>query len=209
MKEAEFTLSSDNKNWMDTSVISDIPRKATIIDPRNYVAVLRSILESLQSIQEENYSRRQLEAHATRSFHAILSAMIYGRRAWVNGEDAALSMYPMSFKKAFGSELDPIVRDKIRYELDFDLDELSMKRLGDFNIESVEQSKQAAIRLTHFLQDVSTMLNGILSPNLYMIHELTISKDGRVLWIEEFCDWRVKQWTVQEQAKVDAANAIL
>lgn len=209
MKDLEFALSSDNTNWMDTSVISDIPSKATIIDPRPYVAVLRNILGSLQSIQDEDYSKRELEGHASRSFHAILAAMIYGRRAWVNGEDAMLVMYPMSLKKAFGSELDPIVRDKVRYELDFDLDDLTLRSLKKMNIEQMDKAQAVAVRLSHFLQDVSTMLSGILSPNLYMIHELTVSKDGRGLWVEEYCDWRAKQWTLTEQAKVDAANATL
>lgn len=209
MKEVEFTLSSDNKNWMDTSVISDTPKKVTIIDPRPYVVVLSNILGSLKSIQDEDYTRRILDDLSRLSLRSIMQAIIYGRRAWINGEEAALATYSIELRKAFGAELDPIVRDKMRFEMDFDVDELTLKSLRKMNLDTMDKSLGVAVRLTHFLQEIADLLKTHMNPNTFVMHELTISKDGRSFWLEEYDDWRVVQWTKEQQAKLDSTHARL
>lgn len=209
MKEVEFTLSSDNKNWMDTSVISDNPKKVTVIDPRPYVAALVNILGGLQSIQDEEYPPRQLEKLAKLTFLSILTAGVYRRRAWIHGEAASIATNPIMLKKMFGSEFDPIVRDKLRYELDFDLDDLTLKSLKKMNIESMDKSKTGAIRLMHFFKEVSDLLEEHMNPNIFVVHDVTVSKDGRSFWLEEHDDWRVVQWTKEQHEQVAVANAEL
>lgn len=209
MKEVELTLSSDKKNWMDTSVISDHPKKITVIDPRPHVSIIKNILSSTQSIQEESYSARELEDLSGRTFHSIVQAIVYGRRAWINGEEANTAMHPNSIRAIFGSELNPVVRDKLRYELDFDLDELTMKSLKQMNVTAMDKSLGTAVRLSHFMREIGTFVVSHMNANTFVIHEIAYSRDGKSLWLEEYDDWRVVQWTKDEQAKIDVANANL
>lgn len=209
MKEVELTLSSDNKNWMDTSVISDTPKKITVIDPRPHVAILKNILASTQTIQEEDYTARELENLAGRTFHAMLTSIVSGRRAWVNGESAELAAHPNTIMAFFGSEMNPIVRDKLRYELDFDLDSLTLKSLKKMNIESMDKSLGTAVRLSHFMREVGEYVLSFMNPNQFVIHEITFSRNGKMIWLEEHEDWRVVQWTKAQQEKIDIDNANL
>lgn len=209
MKEVELTLSSDNKNWMDTSVISDTPRKITVIDPHPHVVILKNILASTQTIQEEEYSAKELHDLAGRTFHTMLAAVVNGRRAWVNGEDAATAAHPNNIMSSFGSEMHPIVRDKLRYELDFDLDALTLKSLKKMNIDTMDKSLGTAVRLSHFMREVGEYLLAFMNPNQFIIHELSYSKNGKMIWLEEHADWRVVQWTKAQQEKIDIDNATL
>lgn len=204
MKEAEFTKSSDKQNWMDTSVISDKPRKVTIIDPRPYVMAMMDILETLEAIKEENLTNRALEHLAKSSIRTIMSAIISGRRAWVYGEDADVILSIIELKKIFGFDIDARLRDQIRYELDFDLDPRVIDRID--KTAYTEESKKAAVRIVSLLKDIADLMKNLMNPNQFVLHDLTNSKDGRVFWLEEFDDWRVIQWTKNEQAKIDARH---
>lgn len=204
MKEAEFTKSSDKQNWMDTSVISDKPRKVTIIDPRPYVMAMMDILETLEAIKEENLTNRALEHLAKSSIRTIMTAIISGRRAWVYGEDADVILSIIELKKIFGFDIDARLRDQIRYELDFDLDPRVIERIDKKAY--TEESKKAAVRIVSLLKDIADLMKNLMNPNQFVLHDLTNSKDGRVFWLEEFDDWRVIQWTKNEQAKIDARH---
>jgi hypothetical protein len=204
VKEAEFTKSSDKQNWMDTSVISDKPRKVTIIDPRPYVMAMMDILETLEAIKEENLTNRALEHLAKSSIRTIMTAIISGRRAWVYGEDADVILSIIELKKIFGFDIDARLRDQIRYELDFDLDPRVIERIDKKAY--TEESKKAAVRIVSLLKDIADLMKNLMNPNQFVLHDLTNSKDGRVFWLEEFDDWRVIQWTKNEQAKIDARH---
>ena len=43
-----------------------------------------------------------------------------------------------------------------------------------------------------------------MNPNMFVIHEVRLGKDGRTIRLEEFADWRVLQWTLKQQAEIDA-----
>lgn len=203
MKELEFTLSSDKQSWMDTSVISDTPNKVTIIDPRPFVDVLVEILGGLQSIQDEDYPRKALEHLAKASVRSLMVAIVNGRRAWVNGINAEVALHPIELKKAFGFDIDPIVRDKLRYELDFDQDILREDRLIEKGyVTGIDKAKNAAVRLVSLFQDISDLMKKHMNPNQFVLHELTNAKDGRTFWLEEYADWRVIQYTKAEQEKI-------
>jgi hypothetical protein len=204
VKEAEFTKSSDKQNWMDTSVLSDKPRKVTIIDPRPYVMAMMDILDSLEAVKDENLTNRQLEHLAKSSIRTIMSAIIAGRRAWVYGIDADVILSIVELKKIFGFDIDARLRDNIRYELDFDLD----PRVIDLIDKKAytEESKKAAVRIVSLLKEIADLMKNIMNKNQFVLHDLTNSKDGRVFWLEEYDDWRVIQWTKDEQAKIDARH---
>lgn len=207
MKELEFTLSSDKQSWMDTSVISDTPNKVTIIDPRPFVDVLVDILGTTQSIQDEEYPRKALEHLAKASVRSVMLSIIGGRRAWVNGVNAEVALHPIELKKMFGFDLDPIVRDKLRYELDFDQDEITLASLHQNNlVKGMDKSKNAAVRLVSLLQDISDLMKKHMNANQFVVHELTTAKDGRTFWLEEYADWRVIQYTKAEQEKIAARH---
>lgn len=207
MKEVNLSLSSDNKHWVDMNVLSGYPNKVTIIDPRQYECTMVQILSSLQSVIDRDYPPSVIRDFAKQTVHSIMSAIVTRNRAWLHGADCGLIFHPMELKKVFGTELDPVLRDQIRYELDFDIDELTLQSLKLNNLDTMDKSKAAAVKLTHLLKNISEYMRSIMNPNAFTVHELTVSRNNRDLWLEEYNDWRVLQWTNHESNLIDKTQS--
>lgn len=209
MKEVEFTLSSDKTNWMDTSVMNGYPKKVTIFDPRHWQTTMARILDSLACVQDEDYTNTELMDLAKISVFTTLSSIVSGRRGWVNGEGCETVFGINHLRMAFAADFKPVIRDLIRYELDFDLDDITLRSMRDMNLEQIDYAKAAAIKLKHLLLEMSEFMRSNMSKNTFTVYELNVSRNKQDLWLEEYDDWRVVQWTKQQQEKVDADNCSL
>lgn len=188
MKETEFTKSSDKKHWMDTSVLSDHPKKMTIIDPVHYVNGVLMVFDNLPWIQESDFTKPALTHLARTMVISIMQAVVNRRRAWVYGDDAEVDININFMREMIGFDLESELREELRYEL------------------NDPKNHRAALMMDNLLKTVIDDVVKHLNPNPYVIHRLTQGRDLRTLMIEEYDDWRVVQWTKSEQAKIDARH---
>lgn len=201
MKDPEYVRSANKTNWMDNSVISTKPSKITIIDPRLYTSAIMDILHNLDSITEIEMQEKELEHMAKSAVRSIMSGIIAGRRAWINGYNAEHAVAVWNLTKIFTFDINGEVRDRLRYELDFDLDPITKDIVERGPKTTV--APRAAQRLRKVIDEIGNLMNLHMSPNHFVIHELSIARDGRVFWLEEFSDWRVLEWTKDQQRQID------
>ncbi|BAS04802.2 hypothetical protein [Ralstonia phage RSF1] len=184
MKEPEFTKTADGQYWMDTSVISDIPFKITIIDPREHISAIMNIFQMLPSIQEYNFTKPAL-THLVRTIViTIMEGIVNRRRAWVYGEDTDWHIHLMNLRELIGFDIEAELREELRYDL------------------NDPANKQASGMLDDVLKQLLALTTEYMNPNRFVLHRLTQSRDLRTLMIEEYSDWRVIQWTKAEQEKI-------
>lgn len=184
MKETEFVVSSDKKNWMDASVISDRPFKITIIDPIQYIRGLKDALNQLPCIQDEGFGERAYDHLCRTMILTIFSAVVNRRRAWIYGEDTDVEVHLINLRELIGFDIDAGLRELIRDDL------------GD------PQFRHVADLLDNLLVQSATLLQTHMNPNRFVLHHLTQGRDMRTLMLEEYADWRVIQWTKSEQDKI-------
>jgi hypothetical protein len=189
VKEVEFTKSSDDKNWMDTSVISDIPFKVTIIDPTPFVTAVFDALEQLPFIAKGKYTKPSL-IHISRVIvHSAMTGIVKRRRAWINGDDVDFYLHMMNLRELIAFDLDPEEREGIRDDL---LD---------------SNNRWSAKMVDVALRQMLEVLQQHMNPNKFVLHELRQTRDLRTFMLEEYADWRVIEWTKNEQAKIDDRHA--
>lgn len=188
MKEPEYTLSSDKRTWMENSVISDIPFKITIIDPREYIDGIRKALSELPSVKDAGFGKDAMEHFSRVIVQNIISGIVTRRAAWVHGFDYEVEIHISR------------VREMMVFELDFDFREAIRDDLNH-----PDHAKTSA-RLENILKDILTTVLSFMNPNPYVVHRITHSRDFRTLNLEEFADWRVIEWTKNEHAKIAATH---
>lgn len=184
MKEPEFTKASNGQFWMDTSVVSDIPFKITIIDPQQHVAAIMNIFQMLPSIQECDFTKPALTHLVRKVVITIMEAIVNRRRAWIYGDDCDYHIHLMNLRELIGFDIEADLREDLRW----DLNEAS--------------NKQAADMLDDVLKQLLALTTEHMNPNRFVLHRLTQGRDLRTLMIEEYADWRVIQWTKAEQEKI-------
>lgn len=207
MKEPEYVKSADNTTWMDNSVITTVPTKVTVIDPRVYTEAIVKVFKDLESIKNAGMTDPEIKHMATSVVHTVMQGIIAQRRAWVNGYEADGHLAVRKMIDNFGFDLNPQLRDHIRYELDFDLDKISEKVVK--SEVTLDKALHHASRLKRTIGVIGTLLNTHMNPNEFVIHELTVSRDGRTFRLEEFSDWRVVQWTEAQQKEIRIRDAEL
>jgi hypothetical protein len=170
---------------MDTSVISDIPFKITIIDPNEHICAIMNIFQMLPSIQEADFTRPALTHLVRTVVITIMEGIVNRRRAWVYGEDADVGIHLMNIRELIGFDIEAQLREDLRWDLN----------------EPV--NKKAADMLDDVLKKLIALTTEHMNPNRFVLHRLTQGRDLRTLMIEEYADWRVIQWTLSEQKKID------
>lgn len=188
MKEREFTKSSDKQNWMDTSVISDIPFKVTIIDARPFVDGVKSILECFECIEELKCTDAAIEHLAKVMVHSFMTGIVARRRAWINGDDVEYLLHTTQLREMIGVDIDPKLRDEIRYDL------------GEM------RHRNMALRFDQLIGEIMELLSTHMNPNHFVVHEIEQTRDLRTFVLKEYADWRVIQWTKEQQAKIDSRH---
>lgn len=184
MKEPEFTMASNGREWMETSVISDIPFKITIIDPREHVSAVMNIFQMLPSIQDADFTKPAL-THLVRTIViTIMEAIVNRRRAWVYGDDCDWHIHLLNLRELIGFDIGADLREDLRYDL------------------NEPANKKAADLLDDVLKQLLALTTEHMNPNRFVLHRLTQGRDLRTLMIEEYADWRVIQWTKAEQEKI-------
>lgn len=185
MKEAEFTKTSNGSHWMDTSIISDHPLKLTIIDPTQYVEGILNVFNQLPCIVEAEYTKPALKHLARAIVLTIMQGVVNRARAWIYGDDVEYHIHLINMRELIGFDVEANLREELRYDLNDPINEHASKMLDGL------------------LKEMLELMNKHMNPNRFVIHRVTQGRDLRTLMIEEYCDWRVLQWTRSEQEKID------
>lgn len=202
MKEPEYVLTSDKKNWMDTGVISTIPYKVTIFEMRTFIARCEDLLSMTATIRELKLPPLELRTMATQLTMNIFEALVNHRCAWKNSYNGDLETGELYVVENFANCFTAEVRDSLRYELGIEQDEITVGVVEKYS--KIPIMKWMLVAFKGFTTTVSSILRENMNPNPYVIHEMRLGKDGRTIRLEEFSDWRVLQWTLQQQAEIDA-----
>ena len=173
---------------MDTSVISDIPFKVTIIDPRPYIHGVKMILDDLPAIVEIKCTDQALTHLAKVMVHSFMTGIVARRRAWINGDDVDYLLHITQLREMIGVDIDPKLRDEIRYDL------------GEI------RHRHSAERLDQIIGEILDLLATHMNPNHFVVHEIEQTRDLRTFVLKEYADWRVIQWTKEQQANIDSRH---
>lgn len=185
MKEPEFTKASDGHFWMETSVITDIPLKMTIIDPKEHISAIMNIFRMLPCIQDSDFTTPALTHLVRKVVITIMEAIVNRRRAWVYGDDCDFHIHLINLRELIGFDIEANLREELRWDL------------------NEPANKPAADMLDDVLKQLLALTTEHMNPNRFVLHRLTQGRDLRTLMIEEYSDWRVIQWTLSEQKKID------
>lgn len=202
MKEPEYVLTSDKKNWMDAGVISTIPYKVTVLEARYITSRLEDLL-ICPAITTLKVDANEIAAMCRLECLSLLQALVSHRCAWKNAYDGDLTGAALEAFNNFGITFEPSVRDRLRYECGIPQDGLTIgvveKEYPDITV-----YPWMCRGIREYIDGLAMSLKEHMNPNPYVIHEVRLGKDGRSIRLEEFSDWRVLQWTLQQQAEIDA-----
>lgn len=183
---------------MDVSVITGIPKKVVIFDPREQVTALTSVLLSLDCVLESELNDQAVEGIARLTLIAVMEATIMRRRAWAHGNDVELEMTVADLRGLVGHGSD--------YMVTTDVKEVRLLR-DEIRTELEEyESRMSETILNELLKSISRSISSRMNSNLFVVHKLAQIVNSNTIMLEEYDDWRVIEWTKAEQAKIDARH---